>query len=87
MKNIRDARREEFEVEEMEYDEEFEIIDECVEEITQELLDELEDLDEGQCFHCFVKDFLMRAYLVGREDGVKSLANSIANTMNDIIED
>jgi hypothetical protein len=96
MKNYKDARREEFEVEdectcgqcsECRTRQDNEILSDMINEMGDELLNELAELSESECPCCLIKEYLRTIYSIGREDGVKSLANAVANSMMDIIEE
>lgn len=49
------------------------VIDEALEDLTESLIDEIDEADENICFHCLIKEYLRMAYDVGYEDAILNI--------------
>jgi hypothetical protein len=93
MKNIRYARKEEFEVEPCDCGEcreclareEAEMLSELINEMGDDLLNELETLPRNECPCCKIKEYLLEIYKLAYQDGRRSLASSLGELMDEIV--
>lgn len=82
------AKDSEFEVKEekREINEVLDVAKEIVEDLADEFQEALENLQPNECPCCLLKDYLLQAYMLGRDIGISDFSSDMADMFNDIAD-